>query len=452
MATPTRERIFPLHLTPIEKFLLADDRPHCPMAFVIDLTFAGVLDRAAFDAALAEAVQRHPLLVSLVRPAKRKTLCWVSSNGQMPFVDWAKEGVPITLPNGEWINLHDEVGLRIWIRQGVDRVQMTTQFHHACCDGIGAYRFLGDLLAIYGARTSAEGPRPTMETVTVSRLRGRTDGCRYLYGTGQRSRQIRTSIAQMCRIVGQGCTPLRPSKPKGKTTIYPGYCSYTFDTAEFKRLRDAANELGAMINDLLAVELFYVMEQWNASRRWSRFGQRYRIMMPVDLRDTRDYETPACNIIGYSFLGCKPSQLRNIRRLAARIREETALIKHERLGERFVDMISVGSEVRGLLPFFCSVPRTLATVVLSNIGDPSRRFLAKFRRKAGCVVAGNLVLERISGYPPVRPKTHGAFSIVSYRRELTLGLRLAPHRFSMNDTQEMLTMYVERLRQHLGAE
>jgi len=450
MATASQDRILPLHLTPIEKFLLADDRPRHPMAFVIDMTFSGVVDRAAFEEAMAEAARRHPLIVALVRPAKRKALCWVSSKGQLPYVDWAEEHVPVTLPHGEWINLHDEVGLRLWIRQGPERAQVTAQFHHVCCDGIGAYRFLGDLLAIYGARTSVEEPRPTMETVTLSKLRGRADGCSYLHGTGQNGREIRASLKLLYRIIGRGCSPLSPSKPPGRTADYPGYCSFTFDQTEFKQLRDAASGLGAMVNDLLAIELFYVMHQWNVARRRFRLGQRYRIMMPVDLRDTRDYETPACNIVGYSFLACRPAELRDVRKLATRIREETALIKHERLGERFVDMISLAAEVRGLLPFACRLPRTLATVVLSNIGDPSRRFLAKFQRKAGCVVAGNLVLERISGYPPLRPRTRAAFSIVSYRRELTIGLRCDPHRFSMDDTHEMLMLYVDRLREHLN--
>lgn len=450
MTTGSRQRIFPLHLTPIEKFLLADDRPKYPMAFVIDMMLSGTLDRAAFDVALGESLARHPLLKSLIRPAKQNAHCWVSGQGQVPYVDWAEADAPITFPdNHEWINLHEEAGLRIWIRQGAEQVRLTAQFHHVCCDGIGAYRFLGDLLAIYGGRTAGEGARPTMDNVAPVRLRGRADGCGYLDRTGQASLQRREAIKLLCQLAGHGCDPLYPSKPRQRTVEFPGYRSHSFSQDEFKQLRDAAKAFGSLVNDLLLLELFYTMHGWNMSKRRRITRRTYRIMMPTDLRGTKDYETPAANIIGYSFLTHAASDLHDKQDLANKIREETALIKHERLGERFVDMVSTGSAVRGLLWLATAVPRTLSSATLTNVGDPSRRFLARFPRDSGRLVCGNLILERISGFPPIRPKTRAAFSIVSYRKELTIGLRCDPHLFSLADTDEMLGLYVDRLRAYL---
>jgi hypothetical protein len=291
-----------------------------------------------------------------------------------------------------------------------------------------------------------------MDHVDVVRLRGRADGCGYLDKTGQVARQVRASLKLWYQIMGRGCDPLYPSRRGQRTREFPGYCADFFDQDEFKRLRDAAAALGILFNDLLLLELFYTMHDWNMSKRKRITGRKYRIMMPMDLRGTRDYETPASNIIGYSFLTSEPSDLEDKRRLASRIREDTARIKHERLGERFVDMVSMGSTVRGLLPLATALPRTLASATLTNVGDPSRRFLARFKRREGRLVCGNLMLERISGFPPIRPKTRGAFSIVSYRKELTIGLRCDPHLFSLADTQEMLSIYVGRLRQHLQTE
>ncbi|MFO7907529.1 MAG: hypothetical protein ACQESR_23695 [Planctomycetota bacterium] len=450
MTTGSRQRIFPLHLTPIEKFLLADDRPKYPMAFVIDMALSGTLDRDAFDVALRESLARHPLLKSLIRPAKQNALCWVSASGQYPYVDWAEADAPITFPNhDEWINLHDETGLRIWIRQGTEQVRLTAQFHHVCCDGIGAYRFLGDLLAIYGARTASEGARPTMDEVSPVRLRGRADGCGYLDRSGQASLQRREAIKLLFQLAGRGCDPLYPSKPRQRTVEFPGYRCHSFNQDEFKQLRNAAKAFGSLLNDLLLLELFYTMHDWNASNRKRITRRKYRIMMPTDLRGTKDYETPAANIIGYSFLTHKASDLRDKHDLANKIREETALIKHERLGARFVDMVSTAAAVRGLLPFATAMPRTLSSAILTNVGDPSRRFLARFPRESGRLVCGNLILERISGFPPIRPKTRAAFSIVSYRKELTIGLRCDPHLFSLGDTEQMLGLYADRLRAYL---
>lgn len=191
MAAGSRQRVFPLHLTPIESFLLTDDRPEYPMTFIVDMVLSGILDREAFDHALVEALQRHPLLASLIRPAKHGALCWVPATDEKVHVDWAQADVPICFSDGEWINLHDELGLRIWIRQGDTSVCLKVQFHHVCCDGIGAYRFLGDLLACYGVLTGTSGLHPTLSTIDTVRLRGRADRCRHLDGTGRTGQQIR---------------------------------------------------------------------------------------------------------------------------------------------------------------------------------------------------------------------------------------------------------------------
>jgi hypothetical protein len=86
---------------------------------------------------------------------------------------------------------------------------------------------------------------------------------------------------------------------------------------------------------------------------------------------------------------------------------------------------------------------------MSNVGDPSRRFLGKFRRERGRIAAGNVVLEKITGYPPMRPKSRACVSIVQYRRELSIGVRGDPHRFATEDSQRLLEVYVARLRTHL---
>ena len=452
VAAPSRQRIFPLHLTSIEKLLWTDDRPRYPMAFVLQFAFSGTLDRGAFVAGLDDALARHPLLASLVRPAKRKASCWVLSDGPRPPVDWAGDDVPITFPRGEWIDLRREVGLRIWVRQAPGRVRLITQFHHACCDGIGAYRFLGDLLALYSARTAAQGQIATLHPVELTRLRGRLNGSLDSAISHERVRPIRASLAHGYHVIGRGCAPLHPSKPRPgrrEETPFPGICSFTFDRAEHRRLRDAAGRLGVTLNDLLLLALFYTMSKWNAATRPRSPGRRFCIMMPVDLRGKEDYQTPAANIVSYTFLTRRASQLRDPRRLAQGIREETALIKHRQTGRRFVDLIAHAGRCRGLLPSILAAPLTLATAVLSFPGDPSRRFTARFPHTAGRIVCGNLTLEEITGVPPMRPRTRATFGVNSYRRMLTICARCDPHLFTQHDTRELLSMYVERLRQQL---
>ncbi|MEQ1829911.1 MAG: chromosome condensation protein, partial [Pirellula sp.] len=125
------KRLFPLYFSPIESLFIADDRPDYPMAFIVQMTFTGMVNRAAFESALPAALARHPLLKSHRQLAKRGLPCWVPAPDTMPFVNWGKEGDPVDLPHGESINLEFEVGLRIWLREGSGTTMMTMQFHHS---------------------------------------------------------------------------------------------------------------------------------------------------------------------------------------------------------------------------------------------------------------------------------------------------------------------------------
>ena len=105
MAVAAQQRIDPLLLSPIETFMRTDDRPEYPMAFILQLGLSGVIERPAFEAASEEALERHPLLRCVVRPAKRNLPCWVRAPNLMPMVDSANESVPVTCPRGEQIDI-----------------------------------------------------------------------------------------------------------------------------------------------------------------------------------------------------------------------------------------------------------------------------------------------------------------------------------------------------------
>ena len=87
--------VFPLHLAPIDRFFLVDENSAYPMTYVIQIECQGVLDREAFEAALRQAMDRHILLKAVIRPAKRGMLCWVSSDGMFPPIDWNTDDVPV---------------------------------------------------------------------------------------------------------------------------------------------------------------------------------------------------------------------------------------------------------------------------------------------------------------------------------------------------------------------
>src|SRR5437763_1518894 len=136
MFDPSVAALFPLPLTTFEKYMLLDDRPDYPMVFAFRLKLCGELRREAFESALDEALLHHPLLCALVKCPMPCGAVWTLAGDLRPAIDWSVLGDAIGSPRGEGIDLSEEVGLRIWGRQGDGVTKLIFQFHHACCDGI----------------------------------------------------------------------------------------------------------------------------------------------------------------------------------------------------------------------------------------------------------------------------------------------------------------------------
>ena len=67
-------------------------------------------------------------------------------------------------------------------------------------------------------------------------------------------------------------------------------------------------------------------------------------------------------------------------------------------------------------------------------------------RQDGRLVAGNVVLERVGGVPPVRPLTRAAIVVLEYAGEISISLRCDPHLFTPGDTRALLEIYVSQIR------
>ncbi len=448
------KRLFPLYFSPIESLFIADDRPDYPMAFIVQMTFKGNVNRAVFDEALQLALARHPLLKSHRKIAKQRLPCWVYASETMPVVDWGNEGDPIELPNGESINLEREVGLRIWIRENSDATVMTMQFHHSCCDGIGGYRFIGDLLALYGQRTSFDPSLYELSPLDPELLRNRKMRMTE-YAFRGKTWQLHWRCWKECaKLFRRKISPLAPpAHASAESSLanypYPQIVVSSFDRETHARLTSAANENHITTNDWLIAALFKTLQDWNVLYKSPVNTSWMRIMMPTDMRDAEDYGMPAANIVSYTFLVRSMRESQNAKSLCAGICRETALIKQERRGILFGDTLGGAMQFRWLLPFMASGKRCLATAVLSNAGDPSKRFIAKLPRSKGRIVAGDLVLENIIGVPPIRINTHVTISVISYMRKLEICLRCCPRKFSASDAQRLSAMYTKSIRELL---
>ena len=286
-------------------------------------------------------------------------------------------------------NLHEEIGLRAWVRQGTGRSRLVLQFHHACADGTGAHRFIGDLLAAYGTRTAAVGDElPKTVAYDPQMLKTRRHKLAKLETLSSASRLVITGLKQLQQIYARRIAPVAVPRTAASGTpssadAFPGVVSHTWDRQQHQALRAAANRQGVMLNDLLIAELFQTLRLWNDQYRETRRRGRLRIMMPTDLRGGDDFQMPAANMALYTFITRRNRECRDATLLLQSVRDETLRIKHEQRGQRFMESVMVTEYVPGLLGYLTKPSRCLATVTMSNMGDPTRRFLATFPRRRG---------------------------------------------------------------------
>ncbi len=448
MSDVVQSDLFPLPLVPFEIYLLADDTPEYPMTFCLGFDFEGEFERAALETALEEALSRHPLFCARIERLPRKGVCWVAEPGHQTPFDWNTIDVPLECPNGGAIDLASETGMRLWVRQSGGRARLTVQVHHACSDGLGVLQFFGDLLAIYAGKVDGTPDTLKFTTLDPSGLhdRGRFDVELPEPISGWQI--AKSSAVEAMKFLFAQPTPIAaPAVQAAAAQPFPGICSHTFDTEKTESLQFAAQLRGASVNDLLMRDAFVVMADWNTMQSPRAPGQRLRVNMPVNLRGRGHRQTPATNMMSYAFLTRSLDDCTNPSGLLDGIHEETALIKRWSLGLMFLDGLNFTTKVPGLLQFTTSRRRCLASMVVSNVGNPALHFRTKLRDKDRRVRAGGVVLRRVTGAPPVRPMTRAAMAVFRYAGQMTIGILCDPQHFSPADTQSLLDQYVARLEE-----
>lgn len=427
--------------------MLYDDRPSYPMTCGAIFEFEGELCRAAFEQAVGLASQRHPLLCSRIQQIRRNRWAWVPTNTP-PQVAWLDADGATDFAKCAPLDLRSEIGLRIWVRDVGGRATMHVEFHHACCDGAGGLSFIEDLFAFYAAAVrrgqTAQKPMPKIEPWL---LRKRShfpadDGVLAHVQTA-----FRDAVATW-NIVGRCAMPLPYREAPRLQSIVDWqqsrFVTRSFDKQLLSRLRKTASECGATVNDLLLRDLYLAIEQWNHHCGIVGLNNRLRILIPVNLRTRNDLKMSAANKFGYMFVTRHEQQLTNPNELLATLTAEATNLRRTRFPVRFVRRLAFIESLRFGFPVVFSPHRCLATAIMSNLGDPTRRFRTRFPRQDGLIRVGNLVLTGFSATTPLRPLTRAGFFFNTYGNQLTVSARFDPTYFSVADVGTFLDFYTAR--------
>jgi len=451
---PSDEGLYPLPITALEAYLLADARPGYTMMCDLECHFTGRLDRAAFEFGLTYAVARAPLFRSRIELRKGQPWAWIGS-AQRPRVEWSAN------PPAAWwydqpLDLTQEIGLRVWVQAGDSESRVLLHFHHACSDAIGGCGFFEDLLAGYAAAigtTPVVAPRPLDPTRLLRRGDPGTAGRPLLQrvldqfiGSWEGYKFFFDNPLPLAASPSRsaGPAPLLPPDPLDPTPAAHYYQSRTISKEIMGGLKRAATRAEATVNDVLLRDMFLTLRGWNAEAGEAPPHRRLRILMPQNLRTSADEAMSAANLIAFALPSRRVSACEQPERLLHSLLPETRAIREQQTSRyttgNLASLCAMGALHLALRSDLC-----FATVILTNVGNTLRRFVTKFPTSEKGLVVGDVVFTGITGVPCLRPLTRAAICIFSSDRELTFCIKADPARIAPEDSQRLLNGYVQQL-------
>jgi NRPS condensation-like uncharacterized protein len=447
-APPSLE--FPLAFTPFERLMLLDDQPDYPMTIHVELGFTGRMEKEVLLEALGQTMLRHPLLNARIS-WRRGWPYWFGPAERGPKVQWHDEEPPELVMRPPRIDLVVGPGVEVHVYVGAKSTSLLVMFHHSCCDGQGARRFLFDLVSAYDrialGEQSVRG-QAKVDILLEERLKrrhefaaGKERPVNDDAGSGPWQR-IKNAVAH----ITTGCERL--SGPQQGQPHAPGLVhNVLLEVEETANLRRRAQEEEATFNDVAVAKLMQVCAAWNREHENAPESRHVRVCMPTDLRLKEDDSLPAANRMGYAFLTRQFSLMHDWPKLLASVREETNYIKEYRVGIDFVNNMALVQKVPLLLPLLLKTSKCLTTTVLTNLGDATRRLRRRFPMDAGRAVIGGLPLDSIKVTPPVRPGTRAGFGMCICGGRLAISVLTDPHLFDDADTRRLLDSYANSIRQ-----
>jgi NRPS condensation-like uncharacterized protein len=454
--------MFPLPLSDFEYYMLVDDRPSHPMVFVMAARLSGAFQQEALQEALNELIQCHPFLNCRVTQIPGSGWCWTPltkgsivaspvSGGRIEWTDVDEAAVADFLPQVRSMDLTSEAGLQIVVRASPTTARLFLFIHHACCDGIGGTQILGELLARYGQKTAAAGDRrPVFDEPRVELLREREN---YDAGdaTVERHRKsLRKTAGKISRLLLRKPVLLAVSAgplSADEASPNPAILEAVISKAEHRKLRAVAAGYGVSVNDLFIGQFLLHIRRWNSERNTGSDRSWIRLSIPVSMRTRVHDQMPVANVVSYAFVTRRQRECDDMDSLLKSIHRQTGDVVFNREGIVCLKIFRVLRKFPQGMKMFLGLKSCLSTAVLANIGDIRRRFGGRFPLKSGKWVAGNVLVEHMSGVAPVRPNTRAAVSIGEYAGELSISLRTDAAAINLADSQRFLREFVEALEQ-----
>lgn len=436
-----------LPLTAFEEFMLWEDRFAYPYSCFARLQFTGRIDREGLESALRTVMPRHPMLAARLEMRGRRPF-WSMQPDAMPRVEWLAGPTGQALPAARRQDLSRDIGLKLFVVENGDACDVTFQFHHACCDGVGIEIFINDLLIAYALARGAPRGRLRLPRLDPGLLARRgAYGLTFRKLAAMLPRQI-AGMRGAGHFFARSPSPLLQYRPApdddSSLKEYPLTRTHAFTRDETAALLATAKRLIVSTNDLLIRDAFLALGEWSGRHGAGDDGAWLRMMVPMNIRTTADRFLPAANGVGSVFLDRRIRDFSHPDQLLAGIAGELQFIKDRRLGLIFIYTLSLFGLFPGGLRFNARRDKCTVSSIFSNIGTPQRR--SPLPRDKGRLVAGDVVLEQIDGAVPVRPYNCATFLVNEYASRLSVTLHFDPRPVSAALADDLTATFVRRVR------
>lgn len=455
--------LFPLPLSSFEDYMLSDDRSSHPMIIVMLVDVRGSLNEQEFRESVRETVQVHPLLRCRIENLRGRNV-WIPVLEPADPVTWE------VLPPGEDqrrfpeacpLDIRAGQGIRIQVYRSEHSARVALELHHSCCDGIAAVQLVGEIFARYGQKTATSGVvRPEFDEPDALLLQRRADFQTGKAEPGQPQRSLFQLCGKIRRLLLRRVSRLADSRQLAQCEA-PGSVFVAHRQAIFFRTlnRDVYRAIRGVVirqkvtfNDLLLREMLLQIRDWNAKAGLASPRSWIRIAVPISMRSPVHAAMPACNLVSYALVTHRMQECDHPELLLKTIHEKTAGLLSRREGLIALRLFGFLRKIPGALKCFLSHRSCASSLVLANVGEVRRRFRGRFPQSDGRWIAGNVVLQRISGVSPVRPNTLVALAVAEYAGEVTLSLKTDGTVLSRDDSERFLDEFLARLLSRIPAE
>lgn len=443
------ENISTLPFTCFEEYLFCDDSPSYPMSLTVRLRFVGFLEPAAFENALVNVLQRHPLLRATVSRKRFGGPAWKVHPEWRPIVHWHAQGDDNGFPETPFMDLTREPGIRIWVLDNDKGNDLVMQVHHCCTDGRGMMSFIEDLLISY---TTYQGD--SEERIPLRQLE--PHGLRKRGAPDLRARELPKAVFLQIGVLNgirkffmRSPAPVagsnRPCRERTSPATRTVPLFFRFEHNETREIVSSAKRYGATLNELLLRDLYLAIGAWRERKGIGLPGDWLRFSIPVDLRKPGKDTLPMANSISMVFLDIQQRELESRESLLKSIRDYMVYIKRCYRKYTFLFSVAGARILPGGMTRLTRDDTCYATTCFSNVGRVLDR--TPLPLSGGRIVAGNVLLESLDAVaPPLRRQMDVACTAYTYAGSLQLVLSYNSLVLPDEDAGELLEIYVQKIR------